>query len=232
MATHNLFFGGQRAYNLYGNMFPQVEPEPDGVMDPDARGTPVWFSLTRRLTFRDTCTSCGGCSDACPGCEPTSLCTCSGSNRKLDGGSQALRAYLENNVIAEGDIINSVIIPKGSALAYLWWKVANPVPGLVVDIRVRGNAASVGGTTEVPVPIVIAQDVDAGTCAEGLICVPPFNGCHPYFDQNDMLQVVIKTLPVDPAGCNDCGCCDPCAGLKKLSLIVSPVVLFPCRGFN
>lgn len=230
MTIHNLFWGGQRTNNPEWAMLPQVEPGPKDPMDPDARGTPVWFSLTRRLTFKHTCTSCGGCQDPCsPNENP---CTCAGPTRRLDGGSQALRRYIENNPIVEGDIINAVILPQTSALAYVWYKVANPVDGLTFDIRVRGNSTSVGGTTAVPVPIVIASDIDGSVASEGLLCAPAFAGCHPYFDCNDMLQIVVKTLPVVSNDCDDCGCCDPCAGIKSLSLIVSPVVLFPCRGFN
>lgn len=231
MTTHNLFFGGQRTNNPEWAMLPSVEPKPDDYMEPDARGTPVWFSLTRRLTFRNTCASCGGCSDICPGCPPPAdLCKCGG--KKMDGGSAALAKYVEGNSIVEGDILNSVIVPKGSALAYVWWKVANPVPGLTLELRVRGNASSVGGTALAPVPIVLGT-IDGAACDEGLICVPAFNGCLPYFNQNDMLQVVVSSLPApDPDACNDCGCCDPCSGIRALSLVVSPVVLFPCRGFN
>lgn len=232
MATHDLFFGGQRTNNPHWAMFPQVEPNPDDYMEPDARGTPIWFSLTRRLIWSPCCASCGCSAGGC-GCEAPQnavACACPPSMRKIDSGSAGLHHYLENNPIAVGDVINSVIIPKGSALVYLWYKVEKAITPFTFDIRVRGNAASLGGTTAAPVPFSLITGVDGTTVNEGLICVDTLNsGCPLWFDQNDMIQVVVTDLP--PQTNNDCGACCP-GGIAGSSIIISPVVMVPCRGFN
>lgn len=227
MATHNLFFGGQRTNNPEWAMLPSVEPKPDEPMAPDNRGNPVLFSLNRRLIWSDCCESCGCGTEPGP-----DACRCTAGSKKLDGGSTALKQYLKHNAIAVGDVINAVILPRQTALMYLWWAVESPIDPFTFDVRVRGNAASLGGTIAAPVPFVVAAGIDGTVKGSGLIDVTTLNGGQPlWLDQNDMLQVVINDLPAVAAP-GDCSPCSDGGGIKGSSIIISPIVLDPCRFRN
>lgn len=222
MAIHNLFFGGAPTHRNHGYaMFPQYEVGPDDTMHPDNRGAPCLFSLNRRLIWEDCCSRCG--------CGVGSGCAC-GSGSRLDGGSSALKHYLEENPVAVGDVINAVILPKETMLQYVWWKVEKAITPFTFDIVVRGNAASLGGTTAVPVPVVIAAGLSGSVLDSGMIDVTALNGGPLWLDQNDMLQVIIRSLPplVDTSDCSPCSS----GGIAGSSIIVSPVLLDPCRYRN
>lgn len=189
--THALFMGGARSPNLGYSMFPSSDVTPDCPFEADNRRGPIRFSITRLLTFKEGCGPCG-CS--------------------TDGGSPALCQYYEENVFAVDDVIETHILPRFSSLEKVWWNVEVPVPGLTFELRVRGNAASLGGTPTVPVPQVLGT-LDAGVVGNGLIVIPPM-----YLDQNDMLQLVITGYPT--------------TGMECLRMMLSPVVEEFCRGQN
>ena len=211
MAEHDLFLGGQRTDIPEYHMFPQKEYHPDQESAPTSHKDTVRYSLTRDLDFKfDDC------------------CFATGEAR----GSQGLATYLDYyGPIVAGDVLNVSLLPRYTSLVKIWWLLKEPVEGLTVDIQVRGNANSLGGTLEAPVPVVLATDVDLGVAApednecllpSGLIGVPLDASNMPdcqglYFDQNDMLHLVIKTLPEE-------------ADLRCLRFCLSPVIDDYCEG--
>jgi hypothetical protein len=194
MTTHKLFLGGSRTPNLGYAMFPSSDVTPDCEFESDNRRGPVAFSITRTLTFKDGCGPCGCQSDCGP-------------------GSQALQQYYECNTFAVDDIIQTHILPRLSSLERVWLNIITPVPGLTFELRVRGNAASLGGTVAAPVPQVLGT-IDAGVAGNSLLTLP----APMYLDQNDMLELVITGYPV--------------GGIECLCMMVSPLVFEYCRGQN
>jgi hypothetical protein len=70
---------------------------------------------------------------------------------------------------------------------------------LVYDLVVRGNSASNGGTTAVPVPVIVATGISGATVGSDLIVLPtPI-----YFDQNDMLEMRITAMGPQGIACLD-----------------------------
>ena len=195
MATHSLFLGGNR--NQFVNpprMFPQTDVKPDQVFEADNRRGPIDFSLTRELVWKCHEAINKGCPD--------------------DAFSDALAQYVEclEAPFADGDIIETNIMPRHSSLREVWVNVVKPAAGLTADIVVRGNAASLGGTPAVPAPVTVAAGVDLGTEGSQLITL-----ANPlYFDQNDMLQLVLTGVDHDELICSQ--------------IMVSPVVREYCRG--
>jgi hypothetical protein len=100
-----------------------------------------------------------------------------------------------------------------SSLEKIWLNNAFAVPGLTFTLRVRGNSASNGGTITAPAPITIAT-IDANVVGDRLITIP----ASIYFDQNDMLELVITALPV--------------TGFDCLDMVVGPTMDEYCRGDN
>lgn len=209
MAEHNLFLGGQRTpRGGFYEMLPSADATPNQSMTPATHKEAAQFSLTRHLAWKE---------DHCP-------------KTGASQGSAALCDYLDRNVIAAGDVINLVIMSKHTSLLKVWWKIDAALTGFTFDLQVRGNAQSLGGTVTAPVPVVIATDVDgaqAPTDAEGcnfpsgVIGIDPAAQGDPlaegiYFDQNDMLQLVVKTLPPEGIACSE--------------IMVSPVVETYCEG--
>lgn len=189
MAEHNLFFGGNRTTTTYPpSMLPSADVLPDQEFEADNRRGPIDFSLTRRFVWKEH----AGINKGCPN----------------DAFSDALSQYFACNTFADGDIINSHIMPRYSSLREIWVNVVTPAVGLTADIQVRGNAASVGG------PQVVAAAVDLGVEGSQLITLPaPI-----YFDQNDMLQLVLAGVDADQLECSE--------------IMISPVVREYCRGTN
>lgn len=191
MAEHNLFMGGNRvAFRYPQSMFPQTDVLEDQEFEADNRRGPIRFSITRRFAWRD----------------PNEITR--GANAD---GSQGLADYLANNTIATGDIINSHIMPRFASLDKIWWMVKTPsAAGVSVSVQLRGNAASVGGVQ------VLIPSIPLDAIASDLFVLPaPI-----YFDQNDMLQLVIT----GPGNLNE--------ALKCSNFLISPVVEEYCRGFS
>jgi hypothetical protein len=189
--THALFRGGSRTNNPQYAMFPQVDVAPDDEFEADNRRGPIRFSITERITFKEGCGPCG--------CDQ-------------ETGSQALAHYYKCNSIAVDDVIQTHILPRYASLEKVWWMNAKALPGATMQLRIRGNAASLGGTPAAPVPQVL-HTFDLATEGNGLLTFPAV-----YFDQNDMLELVVTGVPV--------------GGLECMNLIISPVVEEYCRGFN
>lgn len=189
MATHNIFNGGARTVTTFPpSMFPSREVGPDDTMEADNRRGPIDFSLTRQLVWKD--------------------------HEKINKGvpndafSAGLSQYIEclETPIADGDILNTHIMPKFSELQQVWIWVEAGATGLTADLQVRGNAASVGGVQ------VIQAGVDLGTEGSQLITLP--TGI--YFDQNDMFQMVLAGVDQEQLLCSN--------------IHISPVVREFCRG--
>lgn len=190
MAEHNIFMGGNRTRTSFPpSLFPQRDVNPDQVFEADNRRGPIDFSLTRRLVWK--CHA--SINKACPD----------------DAFSDGLAQYVEclETPIASGDVLNTNILPRFSSLREVWVNVVTPAAGMTGVLRVRGNAASVGG------PVDIAT-VDFGVAGSQLITLPdPI-----YFDQNDMFQVELDGVVTEELLCSE--------------IMISPVVREYCRGFN
>lgn len=210
MPTHDLFLGGQRTpRGGFYEMLPQVEPKPNQAMTPATHKDGGNYSVTRHLFWKD--------DDDCP-------------KTGASEGSRALADYLTREEILVNDVINLVIMPKHTSLLKVWWMIHEALDGFTFDLQIRGNAQSLGGTLAAPAPILLAEDVDASMVAtdaekcnipSGLIGIDPAAQGDPlaegiYFDQNDMLQLVVKTLPA--------------AGISCSELMISPVLETYCRG--
>jgi hypothetical protein len=209
MAEHNLFFGGARTpFNGFYQMLPSTPPNKNQDNPPTCHKSAGMFNLTRHLDWKE---------DDCP---KTGAST----------GSAALCDYLTRNVIAEGDILNIVIMSRHHSLMSIWWMIKEPLTGFTFDLQIKGCANSLGGTEAAPVPILLAADVDGSMVAtdpegcnlpSGVIGIDPAAQGDPlapgiYFDQNDMLQLVVKTLPPEGIHCS--------------SICISPQVIDHCAG--
>lgn len=203
MPTHNLFEGGQKNSSRFpeNNLYPSTEPGLNENMESDQRRTSVVYSNTRMFDFNDERPSLGMVDAG------------SGLNSPMAYGSTALRHYLRLNDIVAGDIIATHILPRFSMLEWVHWSVDDAITPFTFDIQVRGQAASVGA------PVVLAAGVDGSVLASGLIDVKAINGGAPmYFDQNDILEIVINSLPAD--------------GIKGANFSISPVLMEFVRGVS
>lgn len=173
MAEHNLFRGGQCTNNPGYRMFPQREQAPDSPMESAAHKTPVTFGLSWGLAPARG--------------RPFT---------PVRSGFLGQAEYFEclEEPLAVGDVVNAVIMPRMSSLIDLWYFNCKEVAGLEAEIRVRGNAESLGA------PIVLAT-IDFGEVnPHGAIVPITPGGGHDsaiYFDQNDMLQLVFTAVPAD-----------------------------------
>lgn len=198
MTTHNLFRGGMstRKNGWSFAMFPSVEAGPDDAMESAAHKGPVHYALTW-------------------GFAPGMSCEEAPQRSAFMAQQQYFREL--DAEIAVGDVINAVMLPRFSRLIDLVYMNCCPQEGLKANLVVRGNSASLGGTTEVPAPIVLAE-IDFGTLTWGTaINLAAFTKT-PYFDQNDMLQLVITSVPA--AGID----------MNCLRFALSPVVREYFRG--
>lgn len=210
MAIHKIFQGGQRTPNNgFYQHFPTVDSHPNMAMTPATHKDGGNYSLSRHLFWND--------EDNVP-------------RTGASEGSRGLADYLSRNPIAAGDVLDIVELPRHTSLLKIWWLIQTPLAGFTFDLQVRGNAQSLGGTLAAPQSILLAEDVDGAQAASdadgcnpasGVIGIDPAAQGDPlaegiYFDQNDMLQLVVKTLPAEGIACSE--------------LIISPVVESYCRG--
>lgn len=195
MAEHNIFLGGLSTRNWFYQGLPSTEQTPNGAMTGTTHKHQGRFSLNRHLIWKDS--DCGPAT----GCKPV--------------GSLFLADYIANHEIEVGDVLNIMMLPKQTSLLGVWWKVTAGLAGFTFDLRVRGNANSLGGTLAAPAPIALASGLDGavepievGHVPSGLIGVDPAAQGDPlapgiYFDQNDMLQLVVVSLPPEGIACSD-----------------------------
>lgn len=193
MAIHDLFLGGARTDFRYPpSIFPQKDVSPDCEMHADDTRGNILYSISRRLRWKEAYhpVNCG------------------------TEGSDGLAQYIEANPIKVDDVINIAIIPRMYSLERVHVNIITGLAGFTFDVRVRGNAESLGGTVAVPAPVVLAAGVSGATIDSSLIVLPaPL-----YFNQNDMLQLVVKALPAAGIDCSD--------------IQISPVVMRYCTGYN
>ncbi|MFV0512494.1 MAG: hypothetical protein ACK5MY_02490 [Jhaorihella sp.] len=231
MPEHNLFRGGGRADNGWMmRMYPSVEVGPNCHMESAAHKDPVHFSLTWCLA---------------PGMQ------CHDSPLRASFMAQAAYFRDLDAPLAVGDEINAVILPRMTSLIDLWVMNCCPIEGLEFEIRIRGNADSLGGTTDAPVPVTLAT-VDMGQVTWGTIVSIPAqpagdgaadadggelsgttgeydpgdvdptpNAGQIFFNQNDMLQLVVTALPADGLTQDMLNC---------MRFAVSPVIREYMRG--
>lgn len=219
MAEHNLFRGAGATSNPGYRMLPSTDVEPDGVMEAAAHKTPVVFALSWGLA-------------------PTEGLPFTGVRDGFKHQAEYFRCL--DAPLAVGDVIQAVIMPKFSTLFDLWYFNCEAIPGLEMELRVRGNADSLGGTAAAPAPITLATinfgdftggslvdfsavsagdgDADSGEDAEADTDVAGAAFHHGvYFDQNDMLQLVVTAVPAN---------FDP----SCIRFGMSPIVREYCRG--
>lgn len=205
MANYNLAYGGQRTSNPGINMLPAVAPLPDDVMETDARKGDMAFSNTRWLTFpgsalSDSCFSCGGaqCAD-----------------------SRALRAFVCDTPILQGDSIDTHIIPRFSSVERIWWQVLQPLVGASYTLEFRDTTDN---NTNVPIPIA-GGVINGALASSGLILLPT----PVYFPQNGFLRLTFTSLPAAPVAptCQNCAIGGQTEGV---SLLLSPIIWEYCRG--
>lgn len=206
MATHNLFRGGLRTNTGWEmRMFPSTDVEPNGAMEAAAHKTPVHYAISWGLAPGYQC-----------------------QDSPIRQGFMAQASYFADHPIAVGDVINAVILPRFSSLVDLFYLNCCPQPGLTVEVRIRGNADSLGGNETTPAPITLAT-LDLGEVTWGSIIPLPAtqptgdgsadaeggeeseaNGYRDpgdvfvvgqpgtiFFNQNDMLQIVVTAIPED-----------------------------------
>lgn len=141
MATHDLFLGGARTETRYPpRMFPQREVPAGDTAGIDDRSSNVMFSPTRVFAW------CGSDYQAKFGC---------GEGNFSDG----LSDYLEDNVIADNDIVNAVILPQMMSIRELWFIVLEPIPGVTIDVKIRDLNVPIG-------------TIDLGIRNDGLLVLP------------------------------------------------------------
>lgn len=175
MTTHNLFRGGMstRKNGWSLAMFPSTEPGPDDAMEAASHKGPVDYALTW-------------------GFAPGMSCEEAPQRSAFMAQQQYFREL--DAEIAVGDVINAVMLPRFSRLIDVLYMNCCPQKGLKANLVVRGNAASLGGTTDTPAPIVLAE-IDFGTLTWGKAINLTAFAKTPYFDQNDMLQLVFTAVP-------------------------------------
>ena len=195
MAEHNLFKGGRATSRLDHSMLPSVEQTPNGPMESAAHKVPTHFALSWGLA-------------------PSRGLPFTGERR----GFLEQARYFEclEAPVAVGDIIHAVIMPRLTSLVDLWFANCKAIPGLTAEVRVRGNAASVGapvvlGTIDFGVEnpngsLMNFAAINSGGQTNGV-----------YFDQNDMLQIVITAVPAS-------------LDLSCIRFAMSPVIREYCRG--
>lgn len=213
MAEHNIFLGGDRTKSCsFYEALPSTEMPPNGAMTGTTHKHNPTHSLTRHLAWK------------CPPCPQTGEAY----------GSQFLANYLEREEIVAGDILNLAIMPRGTSLIKIWWQIKEPLDGFAFSLQVRGNAHSISGdptgdvASATAIPIIAGVDgaqgaLDEEGCllASGVLGIAPDLQGDPncpgiYFDQNDMLQLVIESLPEDGIACSE--------------MCISPVIMEYCEG--
>lgn len=228
MAEHNLFRGGlsTRRNGWAMSMYPSADVTPNECFETAAHKTPVHFSNTWGLAPGNPC-----------------------NDSPLQSTFQSQHAYFRDlaTELVEGDVINAVILPRFSSLIDLFYINCCPQPGLELELRIRGNSDSLGGTETDPVPLTIAtldlgevtwgsiiplpaqpagdgsaagggeKDPDTGAYDPGDILLAGQPGTI-FFNQNDMLQLVITSLPEDGID------------LNCLRMALSPVMREYLRG--
>lgn len=198
--THNLHLGGLRTMNPEWSMFPQTLPGLNDHTQVDNRRGPARFSNTRWLDFDSSSLVQATMVPAQVSPEAT--------------GSAGLRNYIKHNEIVAGDVIVTHVLPRFTSLDKVHWAVAKCITPFKFDIRVRGQAASVGA------PIVLASNIDGGVVSSGLIDVVAVNGGKTvYFDQNDVLEIVIKDMPANDLAADG----TIAAGINGLGLAITAV---------
>lgn len=170
MTVHKLFMGGAAPIGAKGvydsRFFPQKDIPEDEYFRFDARRTPTHGGIMRRLVWKAP----------------------RGPHLTIRPQSPGLAHYLSENTIAQGDILQIILLPRRTELTRVWVSVENPLPGFTFKLRVRGNGLS--GT---PV-YVTSADIDGNVKDEHIIDVTAVHGAPMYFKKNDMLELEITGL--------------------------------------
>lgn len=197
MATHFLAEGGQRVHNVASivrKMFPSTPMLPNEAFAPDARRVASRHTLQRCFDL-----SCGSLG-----------CNCNTAQCK---GSRALRDYIQDHTIANGDSVVLVYIPKDTSLDRIYWAVEAPLTSGVANIRyVPGTGPA----------IVIATGVPLTAVNSALIDVWAVNGGPLLAQTNGHVEIVVSGLPAPAAGAV-CGCVSA-GGINGLNFTLTATV--------
>ncbi len=199
MANFSVFLGGLRSTNSNLAMFPSFPPDPTSPMGGDAR-SPEGAAKMRHLAWpgsiaANNCVSCGGY-----GC----------------GESRALAAFCSQITasLAVGDTFDTHIIPLGSVLTRVYWRVDGAVTGLSYTL------ATVSDTGPSPtVTAITGSTINGAALGTGV-----FTLATPLvFTSNGLLRLVIAGLPTATAANASCR-------LMGASLQLAPLLLKPIGG--
>lgn len=210
MTTHILVQGGQRTFNDQYAMFPgTLSGLTDNLGSPANKG-PSRYAETRVLDF-----------------DAGSLVTNLSVPKTISPeswGSMALSNYVKSVAqVASGDVLQVLELPKFSQLVGLHWFVAKTLASGTAVIRVNGRAASIAGNLN------LKTGIDLTTVGSGVLSFPKsgvFSGNEIYFDQNDILEVVISSQPANTTGSDG----KFAGGVQGLALFVTPVIEMYVRG--
>lgn len=199
MANFNLFYGGLRPQNAGLTMLPSFPPDPQPPIAVDVRAEPATTAKYRQLAFPASlgainCASCGGY--AC-------------------GESQALAAYCAQitGTLAVNDTFDVAIIPAGSVLTRVVWRVASVAAGATFTVS---YVSSTSGGTVTAIP---TSTIDGGTVGMGVFTL----ATPVVFANNGLLRLVITGLPTSTAANAACR-------LRGLDLSIAPELLRPQGG--
>lgn len=178
MATHNIFFSGPRIDNGFGlAMLPSRRSAANAHLALTDRHITSEISLGRQLVWKH---------------QPDTYAMPLGT---LRSESLALETFLDNNTLADGDVLVIQELPKYTKLIELFVNVIVPAVGLKVDIEVEGTGTEAGTLK------TLASAVDLGTA--GTKVIPIAEADRPYFKLNDALQLRLSGYDREQLRCSD-----------------------------
>jgi len=194
MAIHNLYHAGDKPTNNVGfSMWPASDIDEHSQTGPSAahRGHTSHQAISRCIDFRPVVNS---------------------GIRKPYANQDDLVQWFHRTDIAVDDVLSVVVIPPFEDFRTIYYRVNNPVEGLVVDL------------VEVLQDTVIEAGIDLGV--EGGFGLFPVADADRMKDVNRIIGLKIKTRP-EPVEteCNPAE--DPLAGM---SVCVSAEVVMPWTG--
>lgn len=200
MANFNVFYGGLRPQNAGLTMLPSFPPDPQPPLSVDIRAEPAYTAKYRQLAFPASlgavnCASCGNA--AC-------------------GESQALAAYCAQitGTLAVNDTFDVAIIPAGSVLTRVVWRVASIAAGATFTVSYVASTAVGAAVTAIP-----TSTINGGAVGMGV-----FTLATPVaFADNGLLRLVVTALPTSTAANAACR-------LRGLDLSIAPELLRPQGG--
>ena len=241
MARHFLSIGGNvkdfsGVVDHKSTRFPSVPMQPKQHSPLDSRRTPITIEArTTALSFPGCDTGCtddvgGGCLDGIAQTPET---------------NRSMMNYMKNPSTAPfavGDVIDVVQLSRFTTMDKIHWRVERPIAPFTFDLQIAelkddGSIATVSlldkylpdGSVSVAAgtaitPLILAADLSGEVQHWHTISMLNPATLLPYeVRTNEMLQLVIKTMPPNPTP-DTCGGCCACGGLSGLGLVITPVM--------